>query len=441
MRRQLALLAAAIAALVLVAFLVPLALLVRAVAADRAIHAATSQAQSLVPVVATASQGTLRLTLEQLNGTAAHPFTVFLSSGLVLGAPAARTPAVQLAARGRSFSVATGGGRQILAAVQDSSGRSAVITAFVSGTELRQGVARAWLILLALGAALVVTGVVVADRLAQSMIQPISDLSRVSNRLAQGGLDARARPAGPPEIRTVAADLNHLGARIADLLRQERETAADLSHRLRTPLMALRLDAEALRDPGEAGQVSADIDTLERAVTQAISDTRHPATEGDTVSCDAAQVVRERAEFWSMLATETGRDVTTDLAAGPLPVRLSRNDLAACLDALLGNVFAHTPDGTPFTITLTGLPGDVARLVIADHGPGFPPAATGRVVQRGASSAGSTGLGLDIARRTATACGGALTLSQAPGGGAQVTLDLGAPPNGQPTVSARAAPR
>jgi signal transduction histidine kinase len=128
------------------------------------------------------------------------------------------------------------------------------------------------------------------------------------------------------------------------------------------------------------------------------------------VSCDAAEVVRERVEFWSVLATETGRTADLDLATGPLPVRLSRSDLAACADALLGNVFAHTPDGTDFAIRLTGLPGGGARLVIADQGPGFPGPATGRLLRRGAD-----------------ASGGDLILGNAPGGGAQVTLDLGPP--------------
>jgi signal transduction histidine kinase len=435
-RRRLALMAAATTSLVVVAFLIPLALLVRTVATDRAVSAATSQAQSLIPVVATASRSTLRLTLEQLNGSAAHPFTVFLSDGTVLGAPAARTAAVQLAARGRSFTLATAGGRQVLVSVQGSSGRSAVIATFVTGAELRHGVGRAWLILLVLGVALVVAGVVVADRLAQSMVGPIGELSAVSQRLAGGDLDARARPAGPPEIREVAGGLNHLAATIRDLLREAREASADLSHRLRTPLMALRLDAEALHDPGEAEHISAGIDVVERAVTQAISDARRPAatTAAGAASCDAAEVVRERVEFWSVLATETGRTVDLDLATGPLPVRLPRSDLAACADALLGNVFAHTPDGTAFTISLTGLPGGGARLVIADRGPGFPGPAAGGLLRRGASGAGSTGLGLDIARRAADASGGDLILGNAPGGGAQVTVDLGPapPPSRQP---------
>ena len=57
-------------------------------------------------------------------------------------------------------------------------------------------------------------------------------------------------------------------------------------------------------------------------------------------------MVAERVAFWSVLAEDTERDVRTDLAAGPLPVAAGRADLEALVDALLGNVFAHTPDGS-----------------------------------------------------------------------------------------------
>ncbi|HEY3239758.1 MAG TPA: ATP-binding protein [Acidimicrobiia bacterium] len=47
---------------------------------------------------------------------------------------------------------------------------------------------------------------------------------------------------------------------------------------------------------------------------------------------------------------------------------------------------------------------------------------------RGASGAGSTGLGLDIARRTAEAAGGSLRIAASPRGGARIELDLPAAP-------------
>jgi signal transduction histidine kinase len=86
-------------------------------------------------------------------------------------------------------------------------------------------------------------------------------------------------------------------------------------------------------------------------------------------------------------------------------------------------VIAHTPEGTTLTVALRP-DGDGALIVVSDEGPGF---ADNEVVRRGESRAGSTGLGLDIARRTAAASGGDLRIGRAPGGGARVSMRLGPP--------------
>jgi signal transduction histidine kinase len=133
-------------------------------------------------------------------------------------------------------------------------------------------------------------------------------------------------------------------------------------------------------------------------------------------------VVAERAAFWRPLAEDTDRAMTVDLAGGPVPVRASSEDLAACLDILLENVFAHTPEGAALAIRLSHRAGGGAWLVVADDGPGFPHAG---LTERGRSSGGSTGLGLDIARRIAEASGGTLTIGQSSSGGGSVTMGLG----------------
>jgi signal transduction histidine kinase len=121
-----------------------------------------------------------------------------------------------------------------------------------------------------------------------------------------------------------------------------------------------------------------------------------------------------------VLAEDTDREVRRELPSAPLPVALPADDLAAALDALLGNVFAHTPDGTALVVSLTERPGGGAVLTVDDSGPGFPAEA----LRRGSSGSGSTGLGLDIARRAAEAGGGTLQVGTAPGGGARVRLEL-----------------
>ncbi len=418
-------LVAATTSLVLVALLVPLGLLIRALAQSGAVTQATSEAQSVAAAVGTADLDGLTLTAERITASSGHAVTVFLPGGRTAGSPARRSPGVELASRGQSLTARTsGGGLEVLVAVQGLPGGTAVVRAYLTEADLTRGVREAWLGMLVLGLALIGVGILVADRLALALTRPMTGLARVSHRLAAGDLAARTVPGGPVEVRDVGLALNHLAGRISDLLAEERETAADISHRLRTPLTGLRLETESLSDPEEAARLGGRVDALERAVSSVIIDVRRRSQE--QASCDAVAVVAERVRFWSVLAEDQGRPVDLDLPAGPLVVAAGAADLSACVDALLGNVFAHTPEGASFAVRLTPAQGGAVRLAVADAGPGFPAhAQAGDPLDRGRSGAGSTGLGLDIARRTAESSGGSLLLETAPGGGAMVVLLLG----------------
>jgi signal transduction histidine kinase len=277
-------------------------------------------------------------------------------------------------------------------------------------------------VLIGLGAGLLLVCVLVADLLARTLTRPLSAVARVSHRLAQGDLSARAVALGPPEIRQVCTGLNLLAARIDGLLAAERELVADLSHRLRTPLTAMRVDAESLRDAEDRGRLTHDVDLLERSVNAIIWEARRESRpEG---RCDAARVAAERISFWTPLAEEEGRRMDVDMLPASAPVRVTADDLAACLDALLGNVFAHTPEGCGMRIRLAHRPGGGAVLTVADDGPGLPGP---QVLERGRSGSGSTGLGLDIVRRVAVRSGGGVTFDRPAPGGAVVTVTLGPP--------------
>ena len=218
----------------------------RTVAAERAVLAATADAQALTALVAVADPASLAVAVAQVDATSPAQVSVFTADGPVLGAPAPRTPLVELAARGSSASGIVDGGREIVFAVRDPAGRTGVIRTFVTDAALTAGVGRAWLLLAGLGVVLLGVSLLVADRLARSLVRATIDVAAVSHRLARGELDARADPDAPVEVGVVAGALNTLAGRISELLREERETVADLSHRVRTPLTALRLDAEAL---------------------------------------------------------------------------------------------------------------------------------------------------------------------------------------------------
>jgi signal transduction histidine kinase len=421
-RRRLALLVAATTAIVVAAFLVPLILLVREIAVDRAISAGTNDAQNVAAAVGVlGSASELRDLVDAVNASGDRLTTVVLPDGRVLGPALGSSPSVALARSGRAFTATTDQGREILVPVETAAGR-AVVRTLVPAAELRSGVPTALAVLVALGVALVLLAVAVADRLARWTLRPVTALSDTAHRLAHGDLSARVQPAGPPELVEVCVALNLLADRIGELLARERESVADLSHRLRTPLTALRLEAHGLAEPAESARMLALVGSLERTVDQLIEQARRPG-QGGVASSDAVAVVRRRVEFWSALADDQDRQLTIRLPSGPRWVRLSSAELEGVVDALLENVFAHTPDGTDFSVWLEPAPSGGTSLVVADSGPGLP---TQEAARRGFSLAGSTGLGLDIVRRAAEASGGGLVLGRGAAGGAQVRVDLGA---------------
>jgi signal transduction histidine kinase len=279
-----------------------------------------------------------------------------------------------------------------------------------------------WLLLAGVGlGALVVSGVI-AVPLARSLVRPLTDVATTANRLAAGDLSARAGQAGPAEVRRVGTGLNKLARRIGELLAYQQETMADVSHRLRTPMTALRIDAESLQDHFERARMLVDVDALEGTVDDVIVAARRPVPTG-LVTCDAVAVVAERTAFWRPLAEDTERMMTVELADGELPVRVTADDLRTCMDVLLENVFSHTPDGVALAVRLSARAAGGAWLVVSDDGPGFPDAGP---AERGSSTGGSTGLGLDIVRRAAEASGGTLTIGRSASGGGAVTMGLGA---------------
>ena len=94
MRRRIIFLVIATSSLVLVSFLLPLAIVLRAQAADRAVSAATIQAQGMTPLVATLRTSSLRLAVDQVNAeNGSTPITVFLPGRRELGVTAPRSAA------------------------------------------------------------------------------------------------------------------------------------------------------------------------------------------------------------------------------------------------------------------------------------------------------------------------------------------------------------
>jgi signal transduction histidine kinase len=433
MRRTLALVSAAVTSMVAIAFLIPLAVVVADIARDQAFSTATLQAAAIEPTLATTRQP--QVLARAVRAVPGSPGRI----GVYLAGKQARSPAGPVAVRllagaGRaplalvrlaivkpeSFRAGAPGGYAVFQPVNLGNSRLAVIEVFIPSADLRRGVLASWLTMAALAAAMVAVAVIVADRLAMQVTRPARELAAAAAALGDGDLSARSRPAGPPELAAAGAAFNTMAERLTRMIAAERVLAADLPHRLRTPLTALRMNATALGTGRAADDIRLAVTYLEQEVDRIIRSARRPAQE-EPSGCDAAEVLRDRMDFWSALAEDQRRTWHLTGADRPLRVPVARPDLVAVADALLGNVFLHTAEGTAFAVTLHAGNG-VAVIFFADAGPGIAdPAAA---LERGSSSGGSTGRGLDIARRVAESTGGELRIDHSALGGAQVQLWL-----------------
>ncbi|MER7400842.1 HAMP domain-containing sensor histidine kinase, partial [Streptomyces sp. NPDC000151] len=334
---------------------------------------------------------------------------------------------VARAARYGRASVATvRGGSSLLQPTAVASG-TAVVEVFVPEAAVTNGVTTSWALLAGVGLALIVGSVAVADRLGTRMVRPAERLAGAAHDLGDGKLGVRVLEDGPKELRSAAVAFNSMADQVVQLLANERELAADLSHRLRTPLTVLRLNAASLGEGPAAEHTRAAVAQLEREVDQIIRTAREQQAltqqAAAAAGCDAAEVIRERMGFWSALAEDEGRTVRVAGTDRPVRVPVARPELAAALDALLGNVFRHTPEGTAFAVDVHNAE-DAVIVLVSDAGPGIADPAAALRRGHGHGGDGSTGLGLDIARRLAESTGGDVRIGRSVLGGTEVRIWL-----------------
>jgi signal transduction histidine kinase len=226
--------------------------------------------------------------------------------------------------------------------------------------------------------------------------------------------------------RQVQRELSHREA-----LAAVGEFASELAHEVRNPLTAMRLDLqrveEAATDPatvrGIVPRVLRQIDRLDRAVSGALRVTRtgsmvpQPVALRDVLEAACRSAAPEFARHDGTLAADLG-------PAGA--VRLDGD--AGALEQMFLNLLINAAQALPSAgeARVSALPRDgIVEVAIADSGVGM----TSRQLAHAGEPYRSTrrdgtGLGLTIARRIATAHGGALELSSAPGQGTTVRVLL-----------------
>ncbi|MFG3258164.1 sensor histidine kinase [Streptomyces sp. NPDC048172] len=441
----------AVTVMVVVAFAVPLALVVKETAQDRAFSNAERQASAIGPALAiTTDRQQLKFAVASTQAGGAGRIAVHVPAvergnrthpPVEVGSPRASRAALKAAQRlGRASKVRVDGGYALLQPTAVTGGKVAVVEVFVPDDEVTNGVATSWMLLAGVGLALIVGSVAVADRLGTRMVRPAEQLAGAAHDLGEGELAVRVPEEGPTELRSAAVAFNSMADQVVQLLANERELAADLSHRLRTPLTVLRLNAASLGEGDAADQTREAVAQLEGEVDTIIRTAREQRAQSPgadvTTASDAAEVIRERMAFWSALAEDEGREARVAGVEGPVRVPVARAELTAAVDALLGNVFRHTPEGTAFSVDVHNGE-DAVIVLVSDAGPGIADPDTALRRGHGDGGPGSTGLGLDIVRRVAESTGGDVRLGRSVLGGTEVRVWLALRParSGRPRNS------
>jgi two-component system OmpR family sensor kinase len=302
---------------------------------------------------------------------------------------------------------------------------------------------------------LIVTVLVIAGLVALGLwlvrlgLRPLDAIGDTAAAIAAGDLSRRVERADDrTEVGRLGQSLNAMLTQIESAFRAQeaserklRRFVADASHELRTPLAAVRAYAE-LFDRGAAKRP----DDLERSMTGISRESERMSLLVDDLLLlarldDGRPLERVPVQLDEVVgeAVETAQAVEPDrpieLDTDPAVVIGDRDRLRQIVDNLLSNVRAHTPPGTPVSVSVRRQNG-TAEIAVTDSGPGLEEEHLAHVFERfyradssRARASGGVGLGLAIVAAVAEAHGGRVSARSTPGGGA--TFEIALPLAGQ----------
>ena len=290
--------------------------------------------------------------------------------------------------------------------------------------------------------------------LIERSLRPLARVARQVGEQDATGLTPLPATGLPDEVAPLVTALNALLDRLGGAWASQRAFVADAAHELRSPLTALKLQAQVLRRLGEIGApdsknpaenaaqiqafqaalaaLTAGVDRASRLVEQLLALARtepgapQPAPQPVALAALLRQVLADSA---ALLAASRGSQLVLN-ADDSLAVPGDGAELQVLVRNLVDNALRYSPPGGQVEITLAASPAG-PQLTVDDSGPGIPEAERERVFERfvrGAASADTTGsgLGLAIVRSIARRHGASVALGSSPLGGLRVKVQFAA---------------
>ncbi|KTC90005.1 ATP-binding protein [Fluoribacter dumoffii] len=227
----------------------------------------------------------------------------------------------------------------------------------------------------------------------------------------------------PEEIKPVIDELNKLFFRLKEGFEREKRFAADAAHELRTPLAALKTQAQValhsndIEEKNQALQkLIASVNRSTHIVQQLLTMSRLVPEAAHMEEKDEVNLSRLTREILAMLApaaVEKQIDLEFESDAENLTVFGNSTALGILIRNLVDNAIRYSNEHGRIIVRLAKLPNEI-MLEVSDNGPGIPAELQPRVFERffrvlGNKSPGS-GLGLAIVQQIAELHGGRLML-------------------------------
>lgn len=240
-------------------------------------------------------------------------------------------------------------------------------------------------------------------------LRPLDQLAREVERREPDNLAALDASSAPREVAPLIERLNRLFARINASLQKERRFTADAAHELRTPVAAIKAQAQVARTAsGEAERIHAldnailGCDRAAHLIEQLLTLARVDTLDNNVAEeCRIRDIAAETIAALAPTALEKGVQIEL-LADGDTVVRGNAWLLRVLLRNLLDNAVKHTPPGTLVRVDISQEPGKI-NLSVSDNGPGISEQEREKVLERFYrpidTQASGSGLGLSIVQR------------------------------------------
>jgi two-component system sensor histidine kinase MprB len=269
---------------------------------------------------------------------------------------------------------------------------------------------------------------------ARTAIAPITRFTRQTEEIAARPerLDsARLEISGRDELARLGRTFNTTLDALGRSIESQRNLVADASHELRTPIASLRANLQLLRDEDRLAEADRsalredmieELDELTALVGDVVELARGSKPSGAFGDVRLDEIVASLAERTRRRAPELTISCS---GVEPTLVRGESERIARAVANLLDNARKWSPPGGAIEVTLHD-----GTVSVRDHGPGFHdddlPFVFDRFHRaRDARSKPGSGLGLAIVRQAAEAHGGEAKATNAPGGGAAVSVSFG----------------